>query len=220
MSGAFQAIKANDVSVTIGALVDSEGTAAHPHVRALLKPLSPIRDLSDALHIISMLHARFPGILDHASTHGAAENIRPWIAQAAESFVVERQWLTSLVAAVGPLPSTPGHAECEAVVSAQCHALDTLAQSDRVGCAAGAAAAMLLDWRGVRDLLDIAGNRLGLDAEPYGLPDAARTEAAIDELAATPAIERAVMFGAQQFLAQQRGLWDLLESRAAARTAD
>jgi hypothetical protein len=33
----------------------------------------------------------------------------------------------------------------------------------------------------------------------------------------SPAMERAISFGAQQILAQHRGLWDLLEARQLAR---
>jgi hypothetical protein len=40
---------------------------------------------------------------------------------------------------------------------------------------------------------------------------------ALIEAAGTPAIERAILFGAQQLLVQHRGLWDLLEARAEAR---
>jgi hypothetical protein len=36
-------------------------------------------------------------------------------------------------------------------------------------------------------------------------------------LAGTPATERAITFGAQQLLAQHRGLWSLLDARASAR---
>ena len=53
-----------------------------------------------------------------------------------------------------------------------------------------------------------------------GLPDwtAARAYAqGGDAVDAAPGVERALAFGAQQVLAQHRGLWALLESRAAAR---
>ncbi len=33
----------------------------------------------------------------------------------------------------------------------------------------------------------------------------------------SPGVERAMLFGAEQFLAQHRGLWQLLEARASAR---
>lgn len=204
-------------SSAIERLVDTEGTRAQPHARALASPDAPMRDLSDALHVASMLHARYPGIIDHAVSGGRSVPMQDWLAEAAAAFADERQWLTALVAAVGPLPSTPGHAESEAAVLAQCHALDTLAQSDRVGCAAGAAVALVLDWRAVRDMLDAAGERMSLAPTPHRLPEVSRTGEAIDSLVRDMATERAALFGARQFLTQQRGLWNLLEARASAR---
>jgi hypothetical protein len=122
-----------------------------------------------------------------------------------------------IVAAAGPLPSTPGHAESEAAAHAQRHALDMLAQSDRAGCAAGAALALAIDWAAIRGVLDAAAHRLGVQALPSALPPAQETVTVVDALSRQPAIERAMLFGAQQLFAQHRGLWDLLEARASAR---
>ena len=75
----------------------------------------------------------------------------------------------------------------------------------------------MLDWSAVRHVLDQSAGRTGIDrAEPYA-PHATRTLAALNDLATTPAVERAMTFGAQQMLAQHRGLWQLLEARAQAR---
>ena len=66
----------------------------------------------------------------------------------------ERATLVKLVAAVGPLPSTPGQAETEAAIAGQRHALDMLARvgprrlPDRRGD--GAAARLAGDPRGAR----------------------------------------------------------------------
>ena len=54
--------------------------------------------------------------------------------------------LARLVVAAGPMPSTPNHAEAESAINTQRHALDMLSQSDRNGCAIGAAFALALDW--------------------------------------------------------------------------
>lgn len=178
-----------------------------------------MRDIADALHIVCMLHGRHPGVHDHALAHGQPDAVVPWLEEAAAAFILEREWLALLVSAAGPLPSTPGQAESEAAVSGQRHALDTLVQSDRAGCAMGAAAALVLDWTAIRRLLDVAGHRLGLDPHLDQLPDPISTATALDSIASGPGAERAALFGAQQFLAQQRGLWDLLEARAAARNA-
>jgi len=65
--------------------------------------------------------------------------------------------------------------------------------------------------------MDRAAERFGLIPPRCTLPQAAETAAAIRTVAAAPAAERALSFGAQQLLAQHRGLWDLLESRQVAR---
>jgi hypothetical protein len=49
------------------------------------------------------------------------------------------------------------------------------------------------------------------------LPDEASVVAVIEAECDTPASERALGFGAEQMLLQNRGLFDLLEARAAAR---
>lgn len=210
----------NGIARSIAGLVAAEGSAPHPHRRLLLSPAAPMRDLSDALHALCMLHGGHPGILDHALAGGRESAASVWLDAASAAFKTERHRLATLVAAAGPLPSTPGQAESESAVAAQRHALDMLGRSDRVGCSAGAAAALLLDWaQAIAPLLVIATERLGVSDPAGALPDEMKTAAAIDALADRPAVERAALFGAQQLLAQQRGLWDLLEARASARNA-
>ena len=63
---------------------------------------------------------------------------------------VERAYLTRLSVAVGAIPSTPGGADSETAILAQRAALATLAQSDRRGCALGAALAFAADWASIR----------------------------------------------------------------------
>ena len=128
----------------------------------------------------------------------------------------ERVYLTRLAVAVGPVPSTPGGAGSESAVIAQRSALATLAQSDRKGCAFGAALAFAVDWTPIRTLLDSVARRLGVDAPPCGLGDAAELEPVADSVSEAAA-ERALLFGAQQLSLQHRGLWDLLEARQQAR---
>lgn len=195
----------------------SDGTAAHPAPARLRDSAAPLRDLSDTVHLICMLHGRHPGVIDHAIGHVRNDAVRAWLDMAAEAFAAERGFIVRLVAAAGPLPSTPGQAETEAAVAAQRHALDMLAQSDREGCAAGAAIALALDWVEIRSVLDAAAQRLSVDVPPCGLPPVADTAMVVEALADRLPVERAMMFGAQQILAQHRGLWDLLEARASAR---
>ena len=93
----------------------------------------------------------------------------------------------------------------------------TLSQSDRRGCALGAALAFAIDWAAVRTVLNAAARRLGIEPAPcrLGGPDelAAVAESATDAIGS----ERAILFGAQQLALQHRGLWDLLEARQQAR---
>ncbi len=202
---------------TLGGLIAADGTAGHRLPHKLTTTIVQLRDLSDAVHFVCMLHARHPGVIDFAQAHAEDSPASGWLEVAAAGFSEERAYLVRLVSAAGPLPSTPGQAESEGAVAAQRHALDMLAQSDRVGCAAGAAIALALDWQAIRAVLDTAANRLGIDAPPSQLPPLAETETIVAALASAMSVERAFLFGAQQLLAQQRGLWSLLEARGEAR---
>ncbi|HET8611660.1 MAG TPA: hypothetical protein VFL92_02725 [Sphingomonas sp.] len=206
----------------LAALLDEDGCARHPWPAALVAGHYPdsTRDLADAAHLLCMLHARYPGVIDHAANRTPQSQARDWLYRAAAGFASERGYLTRLVVAVGPLPSTPGQAQSEAVVTAQRHALATLSQSDRAGTAFGAAMALALDWPAIRPMLDAASDRVGLVPPPLDLPSFEDTIGIATMLADTPGLDRAMGFGAEQLLAQHRGLWDLLESRAAARSAD
>lgn len=201
----------------VARLVTADGTAAHGWPMRLAAGGTSRRDLADAVHALGMLHGQHPGIADEARERGVQPDAGAWLGAIADGFASERAALATLVAAAGPLPSTPGHAESEAAILTQRHALDMLARSDRRGCASGAVAALALDWAGVRLVLDSAAEAFGVVPAPVALPDPAVTGAAIAHLSGDPASERAIGFGAQQLLAQHRGLWSLLEARAEAR---
>ena len=201
----------------LSALAEADGSARHPFVATMGVRNAATRDLADAIHLLCALHGRHPGVIDHALIHGAGEATGSWLEEAASAFAEERAFLARLTAAAGPIPSTPGQAESEAAVAHQIRALEMLAQSDRTGCAVGAAFALILDWRAVRGVLDTAAARAGLDIPSIALPDDADTAALAAALAADPAVERAMSFGAQQLLAQHRALWDLAEARKSAR---
>jgi len=202
---------------TIAILASDDGSATHAMPRLLARPQVPVRDLADAVHALCALHGRHPGVIDYALEHSGHNSAEDWLESAAVGFTDERAYLARLTAAAGPLPSTPGQAESEAAIAAQRHALDMLAQSDRTGCATGAAIGLVLDWAAIRETLDIAARRFGVEPPVSSLPDGFETASLVSALAETPAIERAMAFGAQQILAQHRGLWDLLEARASAR---
>jgi len=202
-------------------LLARSGTAAHSYTGSpdLLSGPEAARNLADAVHYLCVLHGRLPSVVDLASRKVTLEQSKGWMAEAATGFALERTYLTRLVVAVGPLPSTPGQSECEAAVVSQHHALEMLARSERTGCAAGAAIGLVLDWAAVRPILDAAAQRFGLTPMDCVLPDDAATRAFADEMAATPATARAVRFGMEQILIQHGGLWSLLESREHARRA-
>lgn len=201
----------------IAALASSDGSATHPMMRKLSARTAPLRDLADAVHALCMLHGRQPGVIEHAAGRNAQPLAQDWLLAASAAYTEERAYLAKLAAAAGHAPSTPGQAESEAAVLGQRHALEMLAQSDRAGCATGAATALLLDWAAIRPTLDAAAHRFGIMPPECVLPIDNEIETVIATLGETPGVERAMAFGAQQLLAQHRGLWDLLEARASAR---
>ncbi len=219
--GAESASAAQPVSAAQAQLlrVAEDGSARHPHLHALLEASGAHtgRDLADAVHLLCSLHGRYPGLIEIALQRCADDRSRVWLTQAAEAFERERLYLVRLTAAVGPLPSTPGAAETEAGLLAARHALETLAISERKGCALGAATALIGDWRPLRGLLDRAAARAGLDCPPHLFPDQASVVAVIDHVSSDPATDRALRFGSEQLLLQHRAVLDLLEARAEAR---
>ena len=80
-----------------------------------------------------------------------------------------------------------------------------------------AAASLIGDWPPIRNLLDRAAARAGIEPPASLLPDEGSLVAAIHASTATPASERALGFGGEQLLLQHRALFDLLEARAEAR---
>lgn len=201
------------------ARVAGEGCARHPHLVALLDGAGPHsgRDLADAVHLLCSLHGRYPGLVELALQRCPKGPVREWLGRASDSFERERLYLVRLTSAVGPLPSTPGAAETEAGLVAARHALETLAMSERDGCALGAATALVCDWWPVRRLLDRAASRAGTEAPAPSLPDESSVVAVVERATGTPGAARALAFGGEQLLLQHRALFDLLEARADAR---
>ena len=201
------------------ARVASDGCARHSHVSSLLDSSGPHsgRDLADAVHLLCSLHGRYPGLIEVALQRCPKGASHEWLTRASDGFERERLYLVRLTAAVGPLPSTPGAAQTESSLVAARHALETLALSERSGCALGAATALIGDWWPVRRLLDRAASRVGADIPAPSLPDEGSIVAVIGEAAETPSSARALAFGSEQLLLQHRALFDLLEARAEAR---
>ena len=201
------------------ACVAEHGSAAHPYFacEALIAGPESARNLADAIHFLCALHGRHPGVVDLAASRAGDPPSRAWLSEAADAMVVERLYLTRLAVAAGPVPSTPGGAGSESAVIGQRSALSTLAQSDRKGCALGAALAFAADWVSIRRLLDAGARRLSVDVPPCQLGTASDLQLVGDAAGEAPAAERAMLFGAQQLSLQHRGLWDLLEARRQAR---
>ena len=175
------------------------------------------RDLADAVHLFCSLYGRHPGLIELALNNCPAGPVRDWLREASDAYERERLYLVRLTASVGPLPSTPGAAETEAALVAQRHAIETLAKSERRGCALGAATALMADWPAVRAVLDRAADRIGMQKPALTLPDQDSIVRVIGDGTDGLASERALGFGGEQLLLQNRGLFDLLEARAAAR---
>lgn len=196
-------------------LIRDSGSGGHRYLSsdALISGREVTRNLADIIHYLCALHGRHPGVVDHAASRTAFPVARQWLLSAADGFAVERTYLTRLVVAAGPLPSTMGQDKADAAVEGQRHALDMLAQSDREGCAFGAATALVLDWHRVRPLLDRAAERFGVVPAPNILPTEDDTAILIDMISTEPRVDRALHFGADQLLTQHRGMWDLLEAR-------
>lgn len=193
---------------TLRRLLASDGALAHPHIVALTAARADARDLGDAVHALCAVHGEHPDLLTvaAAASEGTA---REWLTLAAMGFAADRGALAQLVAAAGPVPATPGQAGSAAALASERHTLALLARSERLGVAAGAAAALVTDWEAVRTVMARAADRFGVTLALPALPDPAPL------LADAP--ERAASFGAQQLLAQHRGLWGLLEARSSAR---
>lgn len=199
--------------------VAADGCSRHPHLAALIESSGPTsaRDLADAVHLLCSLHGRYPGLIDLVSQLCPSGPTQDWLSRAGEAFERERLYLVRLTSAVGPLPSTPGAAETESSLVAARHALETLARSERTGCALGAAAALIGDWWPIRRLLDRAAARVSIDCPAPSLPDEASVIEVVSRVSESMAAGRALAFGSEQLLLQHRALFDLLEARAEAR---
>ncbi|WP_294298161.1 hypothetical protein [uncultured Sphingomonas sp.] len=209
--------RSNGAWTALAAMVENDGSRREGYCASLLRPDAPARDLADAVHCLCLLHGRQPGVIDSAAARPVTDDTNALLEKAAAAYAEERATLIRLVAAVGPLPSTPGQAETEAAIAAQRHALDMLATSDRKGCPMGASLALMLDWAAIRAVLDATAARVGIEITPSVLPTPAETATLVDAIGGSAPFDRALLFGAQQLLAQHHALWQLLEARAEAR---
>src|SRR3954454_4685106 len=122
------------------ACVAGQGSAAHSWPRSpLLLRGTDARALADLVHFVCLLHGRYPGVVDHAAARTFDSAARAWLTSASYAFAGERAYLARLAVAAGPLPSTPGPAGSGRAGQAQAPCNETLACSERNGCALGAA---------------------------------------------------------------------------------
>jgi len=195
--------------------VSTQGSDTAPYVRLIEEDFSTLSgpDIADIAHFLCILHGRHPGVIDNAATKTVDDAARDWLVQATDGFAAERAFLTKLTVAAGPISGVSMDDQSNAAVLGQRKALEMLSQSDRSGCAIGAAIALVADWHFIRNILELIALRVGVEARSSILPTVRETSDLNSRLAQTPALERALNFGAEQLLNQHRGLWQLLEAR-------
>ncbi len=183
-----------------------------PALRASVKNIRPAL-IADIAHFLCISHGRYPGIVDHSATKIVDDVAREWLVDAINGFASERAFLNQLTVTAGPIARQTGQEKITALIEHQSKSFQMLATSDRKGTAAGAAIAFILDWQCTRPLLDIAALSLGLAPSKCILPDGYSSQQLAHTLASDSSKSRAMMFGAQQLLSQQRGLWQLIAAR-------
>lgn len=199
--------------------VRDQGSASHSYSSSaeLLSGPAAARNLADAIHFLCALHGRHPGVIELVAMRTVEPGARAWLGETAAAFARERAYLANLAVQAGPVPATPGVGS-EAAVAMQRNAIMTLAQSERRGCAVGAALAVAADWGVVRQVLDCAATRFGMNPPgPWRAGHAEEVQAVLDGIGDNQSVRRAAQFGAEQVAIQHRGLWDLLAVRAHAR---
>lgn len=199
--------------------VMERGSAAHAYVRSpeLCAGPAASANLADAIHFLCTLHARYPSVIEMAQERNPDPFAAQWFTAASRAFTAERNLLAKLVVNVGPLPPTPGAGTSDAMALGQQRAITLLAQSERRGCALGAALALALDWFHIRHVLDAAAMHFGIVPPPNRFTDENAIADVAHAAADNPAVERALLFGAEQIVLQHHGLWGVLEARQMAR---
>lgn len=168
--------------------------------------------LADISHFMHILHGRHPGVIEYAAQNadGAAQ---AWLIKAMDGMLAERIYLNTLTVTAGPIRRLPGQDKISLLVESQAKNFQMLASSDRLGCSPGAAISFVLDWHQTRPLLDIVAREMGLMPTSLILPSVLQCQQLADKLNRDAGYRRAMAFGADQTLAQQRGLWQLIIAR-------
>ena len=171
--------------------------------------------IADVAHFINISHGRYPGIIDHAASKIVDDVARRWLVQAIDGFAAERAFLNRLTVEAGPIRRHTGQDKITALITGQSKNFEMLATSDRKGCPAGAALAFTIDWHQTRPLLDRIALHIGMEPPVVTLPAVTTTAQLVGQIVQDEAYRRAMGFGAEQLLAQQRGLWHLIAARHA-----
>ena len=203
-------------------LVTKHGTPSVCYVQAITNDFSILSgsDIADIAHFLCILHGGHPSVVDYAATKTANPLARDWLLQAIAGFTAERAFITKLTVAAGPIGGLHIEDQSNAAVLSQRRALEMLSQSDRKGCALGASFALILEWHAIRPLLEKIAIKLGIEPRAATLPSVEATNHLTYELSNASAVVRAINFGIDQILTQHRGLWQLLEARKNARSAN
>lgn len=173
--------------------------------------------VADIAHYLCVAHGKHPGIIEHAMSKIIDDCSREWLVKAADGFTRERIYLTELTVAAGPITRIIGQDETDMLIVNQSKHYKMLASSDRKGCPIGAAAAFIIDWHHIRQLMDLMALYLNITIPSNSLPSDNETVLMINEYAISENITRAVNFGADQILSQQRAFWNLIRARATSR---
>lgn len=169
--------------------------------------------IADISHFINISHGRHPGVVDHAAHKIVDDAARKWLVEAIDGFAIERGFLNALTVAAGPIRRHVGQDKITALITGQSKNFEMLATSDRKGCPVGAALAFVLDWHQTRVLLERVALHIGMEPPALALPSVAQCSLLAEQLAQDDGYRRAMGFGSQQLLGQQRGLWQLIAAR-------
>lgn len=169
--------------------------------------------LADIAHFMHISHGRHPGVIDYAALKIGDIAARDWLIQAIDGIAAERAFLNKLTVTAGPIRRLNGQDKVSAIVENQAKSFQMLSTSDRKGCPAGAVIAFIVDWHQTRNLLGMVADEIGVHPTPLLLPSVNSCAELAHQLDDGAAYRRAMAFGAQQILAQQRGLWQLIVAR-------
>lgn len=199
------------------AMLAASGATGHEFVAALSQGRRLSRStFADVAHLLGLLHGNRPSVFEIVSQSPLVPS-PAWLHAAMRAFAREREVVAQLILITGPPPSRAGQTSVEMSVTATRNALATLAGSDRLGCAIGAAVALLLDWEAISAAVRQIGREFDVNlADRHDeWPSRHESLGAVELAASLPGGERAVRFGFQTLLGQHFDFWNIIQCRAA-----